>query len=103
MDGEKKEGRFCPVTMEVWSCSTSEEEDEEKSCSSLVEEFEEKKCHNSNNNNNNNNDILCKEVNQGESRQCVVMQRLKTAACMHRMIRAERLHFVKKKGEDKGV
>ncbi|XP_017272496.1 trafficking kinesin-binding protein 1 isoform X1 [Kryptolebias marmoratus] len=60
------ENSFPPVTMEVWSCSTSEEEDD-KSTSSLGDEIaeEEIKCHNSNNNNNNNNNAsLCKEVTQ---------------------------------------
>lgn len=63
---EGMENSFPPVTMEVWSCSTSEEEDEK----SLGDERVEKdiKCHNSNsnNNNNNNNENLCKEVTQGE-------------------------------------
>lgn len=62
-----------PVIMEVWSFSASEEEEEEKCTSSLVDEVvvEEKKCHNSNNNNNN-KDSLCREVTQGETRQCVM-------------------------------
>lgn len=75
MDRET-EGSFSPVTMEVWSSSASEEEEEEKSTSSHVDEVveEEKKCHNSNNNNNNNNnkENLCREVTQGEIRQCVM-------------------------------
>lgn len=72
MDGGEMEGSFSPVIMEVWSFSASEEEEEEKCTSSLVDEVvvEEKKCHNSNNNNNNKEDSLCREVTQGETRQC---------------------------------
>lgn len=75
MDGET-EGSFSPVTMEVWSSSASEEEEEEKSTSSLADDVvvEETKCHNSNNNNN--KDSLCREVTQGEIRQCVMRRRI---------------------------
>ncbi len=90
---EDMESSFSSVTMEVWSSSASEEEEEVKSTSSLLEEIvvEEMKCHNSNNNNNNSNsnDSLCREVTQGEIKQCGVRQRINTR---HASDSDQRLH-----------
>lgn len=82
MDGET-EGSFSPVVMEVWSSSASEEEEEEKSTLTFVEEVVEEEegfrnsNMNNNNNNNNNKENLCREVTQGEIKQCVMCKKQK--------------------------